>query len=108
MKLSIVFAILWLLLFIARMFRKGSRQRWGTHNFNNTSTYTNQPQSPHEVLGIHQNASKDEIIAAYRDMVQKYHPDKVATMAPEFRQLAELKIKEVNAAYEQLKRDGFA
>lgn len=89
------------------MFRKGSGQRSGTHTFNNTATYADQPQSPHEVLEIHQNASKDEIVAAYREMVQKYHPDKVATMAPEFRQLAELKIKEVNAAYEQLKRAGF-
>jgi preprotein translocase subunit Sec63 len=107
MKLSIVFAVFWIFLFVVRLFKGRPSQRGPTHSFNNVSSDPHPTQSPHQVLGIHQNASKDEIVAAYRYMVQKYHPDKVATLAPEFRKLADLKMKEVNAAYAQLKRDGF-
>jgi curved DNA-binding protein CbpA len=32
-----------------------------------------------------------------------YHPDKVEGLAPEYRQIADQKMKVINAAYEQLK-----
>ena len=38
--------------------------------------------------------------SAYRRLIAQYHPDKVATLAPEFRALAEEKSKELNAAYD--------
>lgn len=53
----------------------------------------------HEVLGLTVGASPEEITAAYRRMVQMYHPDKVATLGPEFREIAERRMKEINAAY---------
>ena len=43
-------------------------------------------------------------MSAYRKLVQQYHPDKVANLAPEFRELAERRMKEINAAYQRLKR----
>jgi DnaJ-domain-containing protein 1 len=36
-------------------------------------------------------------------MAQMYHPDKVASLAPEFQALAEQRMKEINAAYSLLK-----
>ncbi len=39
---------------------------------------------------------------AYRDRIREYHPDKVAHVGPELRQLAETKSKQINAAYETL------
>ena len=48
-------------------------------------------------------AGMDEISAAFRRAAQMYHPDKVATLGPEFRELAERRMKEINAAYEELK-----
>jgi preprotein translocase subunit Sec63 len=33
-----------------------------------------------------------------------YHPDKVASLAAEVRDMAELRMKEINAAYTELKR----
>ena len=45
-------------------------------------------------------ASAEEIKASYRRLIAQYHPDRVATLAPEFRALAEEKSKELNAAYE--------
>ena len=41
------------------------------------------------------------------ESVSEGHPDKVADMAPEFREIAERRMKEINAAYEELKRRGW-
>ncbi len=62
-------------------------------------------QSPYEVLDIKATASKEEVAKAYRKMAKKYHPDIVADLAPEFRELAEKRMKAINAAYEQLNRN---
>ncbi len=59
---------------------------------------------PYEILGVRRDASLDEIRAAYQQKVQQYHPDKVASMGPELRDVAERRTKEINAAYELLKR----
>ena len=32
--------------------------------------------NPYEVLGIKENATDEEIKAAYKELVKKYHPDK--------------------------------
>ncbi len=61
-------------------------------------------QSAWEVLGIESNASKDDIVAAYRKMAQMYHPDKVADLGPELQELADRRMKEINAAYAALMR----
>jgi hypothetical protein len=66
------------------------------------------PPTPHtqarNVLGVSGTASSEEIAAAYRQLAQMYHPDKVSGLAPEFQQLADRRMKEINAAYELLKR----
>jgi hypothetical protein len=61
-------------------------------------------KDPYEVLGVRPSASMSEIAAAYRKLAQENHPDKVAGLAPEFRELAERRMKVINAAYEELKR----
>lgn len=69
-----------------------------------TGTRSKPEENPYTVLGVSPNASLDEIAAAYRKMAQMYHPDKVAALAPEFRELAEKRMKAINTAYEQLKK----
>jgi DnaJ-domain-containing protein 1 len=59
--------------------------------------------SAHEILQVSPDASKEEIVAAYRRMVRMYHPDKVSGLAPEYAEIAERKMKEINAAYAHLK-----
>ncbi len=54
-----------------------------------------------QILGLQQGASHDEIKAAYRNAIKQYHPDYVARLGPELRELAERKTKELNAAYQQ-------
>ena len=61
-------------------------------------------RDPHEVLGVGPRASAEEIVSAYRDLVRQYHPDKFTDMPKDFRDVAEQKMKEINAAYEELKR----
>ena len=60
-------------------------------------------KSPYEILGIGVSASREEIRIAYRKMASLYHPDKVAHLAPEFREMADRKMKEINTAYGSIK-----
>jgi len=58
------------------------------------------------MLGLNASATPGEISAAYRQLAQQYHPDKVAGLAPEFQVLADKRMKEINATYELLKGRG--
>ncbi len=59
-------------------------------------------RTPYEVLGVSTSATFDEIRQAYRMLAKQYHPDRVAHLAPEFRALAEKRMKEINQAYQSL------
>jgi hypothetical protein len=82
-------------------FGLGDRKRVGT-------PAGEEPTAPpaRVALGVASGASEGEIIAAYRDLARIYHPDKVANLPPEIREFADLKMKEINAAYAELKRRG--
>jgi hypothetical protein len=56
-----------------------------------------------KVLGLQPDAPPEKISEAYRNLAQMYHPDKVAGLAPEFHEIAERRMKEINAAYHLLK-----
>lgn len=56
------------------------------------------------ILGVPQIATRDEILIAYRRKISSYHPDKVAQMGDEIRELAEHHAKEINTAYEEALR----
>lgn len=56
------------------------------------------------VLGLEPGADMDTIKKAYRQLSMKYHPDKVGHLGDEFRNIAEEKMKEINAAYGYFKK----
>jgi len=58
----------------------------------------------HEVLGVRPDASTEEIRAAYQRLMRENHPDRVADMSQEIRDLAEKRSKEINQAYDRMKR----
>lgn len=92
-------------------------QRWGgqdgeqaqdsTDRRENPENYRNRsqgpetaiPKKPHEILGVAENATKDEIQAAFRAAAKQYHPDRVASLGKEFQDLANLKFMEIKDAY---------
>ena len=57
-----------------------------------------------EVLGVEEGASMRKITAAYRKLARTYHPDKVLELPAEAREISERRMKEINAAYSELKR----
>lgn len=63
-----------------------------------------QSQAPsiwHEVLQVSPTADIEAIRRAYKGLMSQYHPDKVASLGPELRELCERKTKEINAAYDR-------
>jgi len=54
----------------------------------------------HEVLGVAPDASESEIRASYRDLIDRYHPDKVERMGPEIQELTRRMAQKINLAYE--------
>ncbi|HFS67317.1 MAG TPA: molecular chaperone DjiA [Flavobacteriia bacterium] len=59
----------------------------------------------YKVLEIKETATVTEIKIAYRNMVKKYHPDKVRHLGEEHQKAAEEKFKQVQKAYELIQKE---
>jgi DnaJ-domain-containing protein 1 len=57
-----------------------------------------------EVLGVRESADLEGITAAYRELLHKSHPDKVAQLSDRLRQVAAEETQQLNAAYEEARR----
>ena len=58
---------------------------------------------PYKILGVPEDASDEEIKKVYRELARKYHPDNYHDNPLE--DLAQEKMKEINAAYEQITKE---
>lgn len=76
------------------------------HGRSYESAWSSAPPAPvapiawYQTLGVSESASLEEIDHAYRVQISQYHPDKVASLGEELRQLAETRSKQINAAYD--------
>jgi len=107
----IVLGLLWWYLYVYRKRRysyEGPDTRSGTYS-RETGREEADPgeaaelKDPYTVLGVRKGASSKEIKEAYRRLANQYHPDKVLHLGDEFRELAETRFKEIQAAYQELK-----
>ena len=81
---------------IAAKYKAGFRSTAQTEEFVEEKYYG--------ILGLAPGAGFADIKAAYRKLSMQYHPDKVGHLGEEFKMVAEEKMKEINNAYEFLKR----
>src|SRR5918995_7354236 len=60
----------------------------------------------HQVLGVPLGASRQEVSQAYKKLAFMHHPDRAAGMGAEAREYSEERMKEINAAYSEIRRRG--
>ena len=61
--------------------------------------------SDYKILGLDSSATDNEVKKTYRKMAAKYHPDKVAHLGEDLKNLAEEKFKALNDAYQNIKKE---
>ena len=57
-----------------------------------------------KVLRLEEPFGLTEVKTAHRRLIAQYHPDRVSAMGPEIREVAEIKAKEINEAYEYFRK----
>ena len=57
------------------------------------------------VLGVSKNSTNEEIKAAYRKLVKKYHPDKLNNISDDLVELSKKKFQDLQDAYSNIKLD---
>ena len=61
--------------------------------------------SAYKILEINKEATNDEVRKAYKRLAIKHHPDKVSHLGEDIQQAANEKFKEINQAFEQIKKE---
>ncbi len=61
------------------------------------------PGRDYEVLEVSPEAGPEDVKRAYRELVKKYHPDRVSHLGDEFKALAHQKFLDVQQAYERIR-----
>jgi uncharacterized membrane protein YkvA (DUF1232 family) len=100
----VVLGLIWWFFFGKKKFnyknnRDGAQESFSKANREGSSG----SRDPYVVLGVGRNASPEEIKSAYKSLANQYHPDKVLHLGEEFRELAEIRFKEIQKAYNELK-----
>ena len=62
-------------------------------------------KDPYKILEIDKTATDDEVRKAYRRLAVKFHPDKVENLGDDVKKAAEEKFKNIQGAYEQIKKE---
>ena len=82
-----------------RGWQGGTRRRSSTGPRPEELTVDFDQMDPYALLEVSPQASPDEIKAAYKRAVARYHPDKVAHLGKEFQELAHKKLLAIQQAY---------
>lgn len=71
--------------------------------FNTVTNNSSSLDDAYKILGIAPQSTEDEIKKAYRSLVLKYHPDRVAELGEEVQKNAEARFRKVQEAYDKIK-----
>ena len=61
-------------------------------------------EGAYKVLEVSPDATDDEVKKAYRKLALKHHPDRVASLGEDVQKAAEEKFKNINDAYERIRK----
>lgn len=75
-----------------------------THKRETAKEETHIPSRWFHILSVPETSTMSEITRQYKRKISEYHPDKVASLGKELRDLAETKSKEINLAYDYVKK----
>ena len=62
-------------------------------------------EDPYTVLGVRQDDDGETVKRAYRELLGKYHPDRVQHLGEEFREMAAAKSRAINLAWERIRKE---
>lgn len=85
-----------------RRYKRPSAARGEEGRRGGEASSDHEEMDPFKILGVKPGASPDEIKAAYKRTVAKYHPDKVTHLGKEFQEMAHRKLVAIQRAYEAL------
>ena len=83
----------------------GKKSRQNRTESPTTPLPNNGIEDAYQTLGVSSDATFEEIRVAYQKLIQQYHPDRVNDMGEELRTLAETRTKEINQAYNEIKKN---
>jgi hypothetical protein len=73
------------------------------HSHNNFESYGEERKYA-AILGLGVTYTSDEIKKAFRELIAKYHPDKVNHLGEEFQKISEARTREIIGAYEYFRK----
>jgi DnaJ-domain-containing protein 1 len=79
-----------------RMHQRSDRDDYRYQNWEHAST----EEEYREILGVASKDTPETIKTRYKELLTKYHPDKVQHLGVEFQEMAERKTKAIMDAYE--------
>lgn len=87
--------------YLMRMLKQGMRQRTerGDYRYQNGG-HENTEEEYRKILGVTNKDTPATIKTRYKELLTKYHPDKVQHLGVEFQEMAERKTKAIMEAYE--------
>jgi hypothetical protein len=69
------------------------------------ATARGEESDPYLLLGVDRGDGEDDIKRAYREMLGKYHPDRVQHLGEEFREMAAQRTKTINLAWQRVREE---
>jgi DnaJ-class molecular chaperone len=85
-------------------FRRTSRSGYSNQYAGSRNMFGSKIEDSYQVLNVSPFSSDSEIESAYKKLAVQFHPDKTLNMGPDLIKLSEQRMKEINSAYDDIKK----